>query len=70
MQFRRANKLPILLFAALIGLGAGGAAQSDVLDGLLEVKSAYVSEVQGVFQLYARVPTPSMTTFARRSRTA
>jgi hypothetical protein len=58
MQFRLANNLITLLLAALVGVGAGGVARADVLDGLLEVRSAYVTEGQGVFQLFARVAYP------------
>ena len=35
-----------------------GAARADVLDGVLEVRSAYVKPEQGVFQLFARVTYP------------
>jgi len=58
MQFRRANNLITLLLAALMSAGAASAAHADVLDGLLEVRSAYVAEGQGVFQLFARVAYP------------
>jgi Domain of unknown function (DUF4390) len=45
--------------AALLAFAAGSApARADVLDGLLEVKSAYVAVDQGVFQLFARVAYP------------
>jgi len=39
-------------------LAAAGAARADALDGLLEVRSAYVAKEQGVFQLFARVAYP------------
>ena len=58
MQFRRAHILLTLLAAVLLGPGANGAARADVLDGLLEVKSAYVNTEQGVFQLFARIAYP------------
>ncbi|HEY6123346.1 MAG TPA: DUF4390 domain-containing protein [Steroidobacteraceae bacterium] len=58
MQFRLAHNLFTLLLAALVGVGAGRVARADVLDGLLEVRSAYVTEGQGVFQLFARVAYP------------
>jgi len=61
MQFRRANNLLSLLLAALAALAAsgfGGVARADPLDGLLEVRSAYVNVDQGVFQLFARVAYP------------
>jgi hypothetical protein len=57
MQFRRANNLLTLLLAALASLGTG-AVRADPLDGLLEVRSAYVNVEQGVFQLFARVAYP------------
>jgi hypothetical protein len=60
MQFRRAHTLVTLFAAALLaqmGLGAGQA-RADVLDGVLEVRSAYVNVEQGVFQLFARIAYP------------
>ncbi len=57
MQTRRANNLLTLLAAVLIGFGAARAG-ADVLDGVLEVRSAYVNPDQGVFQLFARVAYP------------
>jgi hypothetical protein len=61
MQLRRANNFLSLLLAALAtvaGLGAGAVARADPLDGVLEVRSAYVAVDQGVFQLFARVAYP------------
>jgi len=58
MQFRRANNLTLLLLAALFGVGTSAVASADVLDGVLEVSSAYVKPEQGVFQLFARVTYP------------
>ena len=58
MQFRRANNLTLMLLTALIGAGVSGAARTEALDGQLEVRSAYVTEAQGVFQLFARVIYP------------
>jgi uncharacterized protein DUF4390 len=61
MQFRRANKslgLWLAAFCALATLGVGQVARADPLDGLLEVRSAYVAIDQGVFQLFARVAYP------------
>lgn len=58
MHSRRAHPLVALLLAAVAGLGAGAAARADALDGVLEVRSAYVSVEQGVFQLFARVAYP------------
>src|SRR6188768_1422778 len=57
MQFRRTHSFLTLLAAALIGFGAGRV-HADVLDGVLEVRSAYVKPEQGVFQLFARVTYP------------
>jgi hypothetical protein len=58
MQTRRAHNLLAFLAAALVALG-GGAARADVLDGVLEVRSAYVNiDDQGVFQLFARIAYP------------
>ena len=57
MQSRRAHNLLALLAAVFVGVGAGGA-RADVLDGVLEVKSAYVNIEQGVFQLFARIAYP------------
>jgi hypothetical protein len=60
MQFRRAHRLVTLFAAAVLaqlGMGAGRA-HADVLDGLLEVRSAYVNVEQGVFQLFARIAYP------------
>jgi Domain of unknown function (DUF4390) len=57
MSSRRAPFV-LILFAALGALATGLAARADALDGLLEVRSAYVNIEQGVFQLYARVVYP------------
>src|SRR5579863_2534750 len=45
-----------VLCAVLLGLGARAAA--DALDGLLEVRSAYVNIDKGVFLLHARIDWP------------
>lgn len=58
MQFRRAHHFLALAVTALLTLVAGSVARADALDGLLEVRSAYVSVDQGVFQLFARVAYP------------
>lgn len=58
MQFRRAHHFLTLAVTALLTLTAGSVARADALDGLLEVRSAYVSVDQGVFQLFARVAYP------------
>ena len=58
MQFGRAQDFRLLLFAALMAFGAAGPARADALDGVLEVRSAYVNVEDGVFQLFARVAYP------------
>ncbi len=57
MHSRRATPLLILL-AMFAGTAAVPPARGDALDGVLEVRSAYVSIEQGVFQLFARVVYP------------
>jgi hypothetical protein len=57
MKIRRAHRLIALLAVAVIGAGMG-MARADVLDGVLEVRSAYVNVEQGVFQLFARIAYP------------
>lgn len=59
MNARRAPP-PLLrpLFALLVIVGGATGARADALDGLLEVRSAYVTVDQGVFQLFARVAYP------------
>jgi hypothetical protein len=58
MQFRRAHNLISLLLAALATFTSSGSVRADPLDGLLEVRSAYVNVDQGVFQLFARIAYP------------
>jgi hypothetical protein len=58
MRARPAYNLLTLLLAALLAVGAAPVARPDALDGVLEVRSAYVNIEQGVFQLYARVQYP------------
>jgi hypothetical protein len=58
MRARPAHNLLTLLLAALLAVGAAPVSRSDALDGVLEVRSAYVNIDQGVFQLYARVQYP------------
>jgi len=58
MRARPAYKLLTLLLATLLAVGAAPVARPDALDGVLEVRSAYVNIEQGVFQLYARVQYP------------
>jgi hypothetical protein len=53
----RAHPL-ITLLAALLCACVAGSARADALDGVLEVRSAYVNVEGGVFQLYARVAYP------------
>ncbi len=57
MQFRRAHNLLTFLAVALVSFGAG-AVRAEGLDGLLEVRSAYVNIEQGVFQLFAKIAYP------------
>jgi hypothetical protein len=54
---RRTHNLATLLLAAFMACAAGGA-RADALDGLLEVRSAYMNVDSGVFQLFARVAYP------------
>jgi hypothetical protein len=55
----RATSLRIAPFLALLLLGAwAGMACADALDGVLEVRSAYVDVDNGVFLLHARVEYP------------
>jgi hypothetical protein len=58
MQFHRAHHLLTLLLAASLTLFGGNVLRADALDGLLEVRSAYVNVDNGVFQLFARVAYP------------
>ena len=51
---RRTHNLATLLLTALMACTAGGA-RADALDGLLEVRSAYMNIDNGVFQLFARM---------------
>jgi hypothetical protein len=57
MQFRRAHNFLTLFAVVLLGSGPG-AVRADPLDGVLEVRSAYVNMEQGVFQLFARIAYP------------
>ena len=57
MQTRRAHSFFALVLATLATC-TGGSARADALDGILEVRSAYVNVESGVFQLYARVAYP------------
>lgn len=55
------HRIPRVLTSLLVALTAGflaGRASADVLDGALEVRSAYVNADQGVFQLFARIAYP------------
>ena len=61
MLSRSAHNILVRLAALLAGIMlcvAAPAARADALDGVLEVRSAYVSVEQGVFLLYARVAYP------------
>jgi hypothetical protein len=57
MQTRRSLS-PFALYAAAVIALLAATARSDVLDGVLEVRSAYVNTEQGVFQLFARIAYP------------
>jgi hypothetical protein len=58
MQSRLAQNVLSLLFALCATLFGAAAARADALDGVLEVRSAYASIDQGVYQLFARVVYP------------
>ena len=47
-----------LIAVAAVALGVFGSAAGDALDGVLEVRSAYVNIDKGVFLLHARVEYP------------
>ena len=57
MYPRRAPVLLMLLIAAF-GAGSVSPSRADALDGVLEVRSAYVTVEQGSLQLFARVAYP------------
>jgi hypothetical protein len=57
MHSRRAQNFLAALFAACAVMAAPGA-RADALDGVLEVRSAYVSVEQSTLQLFARVAYP------------
>ena len=54
---RRTHNFATLLLVGLMAC-TGGGARADALDGLLEVRSAYMNVESGVFQLFARVVYP------------
>jgi hypothetical protein len=54
---RRTHNLATLLLVGLMACTAGSV-RADALDGLLEVRSAYMNVDSGVFQLFARVAYP------------
>ena len=58
MFSRRAQNLLAMLLAVFAIAVAATAARADTLDGLLEVRSAYVSVEQDTLQLFARVAYP------------
>ena len=58
MLVRGANNFVALLLGMLAVVVAATPARADALDGVLEVRSAYVSVEQGVFQLFARIAYP------------
>jgi hypothetical protein len=51
------RRLLVALFAATL-IGAAASLRADALDGVLEVRSAYVNVDSGVFLLHARVEYP------------
>jgi len=57
MYSRRAQDFLAMLFAAF-AVVAAPASRADALDGVLEVRSAYVSVEQNTLQLFARVAYP------------
>jgi hypothetical protein len=54
---RRTHNFATLLLVGLMACTAGSV-RADALDGLLEVRSAYMNVESGVFQLFARVVYP------------
>jgi hypothetical protein len=56
------------LAAAVLALGSGFPAHGDALDGVLEVRSAYVNIDKGVFLLHARVEYPVSPAIQRALR--
>ncbi|HEV8444543.1 MAG TPA: DUF4390 domain-containing protein [Steroidobacteraceae bacterium] len=58
MHSRRAFNLLSLLCALGAALFSSTVSRADALDGVLEVRSAYATIDQGVFQLFARVIYP------------
>ncbi len=54
----RTQHLLTSLLLTLLGLGATNESRADALDGVLEVRSAYVNVENGVFHLFARVAYP------------
>jgi hypothetical protein len=48
----------LLTTVCVMGLASWGVAQGDALDGVLEVRSAYVNLDKGVFLLHARIEYP------------
>jgi Domain of unknown function (DUF4390) len=51
------RRLVVAFFAAVL-FGAGAFLRADALDGVLEVRSAYVNVDNGVFLLHARIEYP------------
>ncbi|HEX6395779.1 MAG TPA: DUF4390 domain-containing protein [Steroidobacteraceae bacterium] len=58
MNPRRAHRFLGLLFAAVTALGGAAGVRADALDGLLEVRSAYATPENGVYNLFARIAYP------------
>jgi len=58
----------LLSMACMISLAAAGLAFADALDGILEVRSAYVNIDKGVFLLHARIEYPLSPSIATALR--
>jgi len=52
------RRFVVALFAATL-IGAAASVRPDALDGVLEVRSAYVNVDGGVFLLHARIEYPN-----------
>jgi hypothetical protein len=57
-HLNRAAASAIAVFAAFLLAALHGPARADALDGVLEVRSAYVNVDHGVFLLHARIQYP------------
>jgi hypothetical protein len=57
-HFKRTAASALVIFAALLWAAWGACARADTLDGVLEVRSAYVNVDHGVFLLHSRIQYP------------